>query len=215
MRSAIIIRSALVLSVLVLGVASYGQDKPARPRPRGDTLKNGEDAPDFALKDFGGQAEVSLANLKGKPVVLIFGSCTCPPFVKSMTQTEKLYDAYKGKAHFYIIYIREAHPTDGRRGRDNDFEVKSPTTDEERRTVAKNFAEQLKVSIPILVDGVDDRVEKAYSSWPNRMCILDAKGNIIDKGAAGPGGVSSSARRAADVLDKLLSAAESEQANEK
>jgi peroxiredoxin len=45
-------------------------------RPREGNLKVGDAAPDFTVKDMQGKTTVKLAALKGKPVVLIFGSCT-------------------------------------------------------------------------------------------------------------------------------------------
>ena len=45
-------------------------------RPRQGDLKVGDAAPDFMLKDVQGKQAVTLSDLKGKPVVLIFGSCT-------------------------------------------------------------------------------------------------------------------------------------------
>ena len=46
------------------------------PRPRQGDLQTGEVAPDFFVKDVQGKESVRLSDLKGKPVVLIFGSCT-------------------------------------------------------------------------------------------------------------------------------------------
>lgn len=45
-------------------------------RPRQGNLKVGGTAPDFTVKDVQGKEAVQLSALKGKPVVLIFGSCT-------------------------------------------------------------------------------------------------------------------------------------------
>jgi len=176
----------------------------ARPNIRQGTLEDGAVAPDFALPDIEGKKTVKLSDLKGKPVVLIFGSCTCPPFVASTQATDRLYSTYKDRVHFLLIYIREAHPTDGWVMQGNQFVVKSPTTTEERRGIARDFAKRLNVSIPILVDTPDDKVEKTYACWPNRMYILDAQGKVADKGMAGPGGTSTSAQRAPQVLDRLL-----------
>jgi cytochrome oxidase Cu insertion factor (SCO1/SenC/PrrC family) len=39
-------------------------------------LKVGDAAADFTLKDVDGKNPVKLSELKGKPVLLIFGSCT-------------------------------------------------------------------------------------------------------------------------------------------
>ena len=185
---------------------NFPQRQPAGARPniQQGTLKDGDAAPDFALQDIEGKKTVKLSELKGKPVVLIFGSCTCPPFVASTQATGRLYADYKDRVHFYLIYIREAHPTDGWVMPGNQFVVKSPKTIEERRGIARDFAKRINVSIPILVDTHDDRVEKTYACWPNRMYILDAQGKIADKGMAGPGGTAMSAQRAPQVLDRLL-----------
>lgn len=183
-----------------------GAENGARQRPNisQGTLKDGDVAPDFTLQDIEGKKTVKLSELRGKPVVLIFGSCTCPPFVASTRQTVPLYERYKDRVHFYLIYIREAHPTDGWVMPGNQFVVKSTTTTEERRNVARDFAKRINVPMPILVDTHDDKIEKTYVCWPNRMFILDAQGKIADKGMAGPGGTAASAQRAPQVLDRLL-----------
>lgn len=41
-----------------------------------DLLQTGDPAPDFTIQDIAGKQTVKLSDLKGKPVVLIFGSCT-------------------------------------------------------------------------------------------------------------------------------------------
>jgi cytochrome oxidase Cu insertion factor (SCO1/SenC/PrrC family) len=49
----------------------------AQPGLRRDgELKEGSAAPDFTIKDVAGKQTVKLSALKGKPVVLILGSCT-------------------------------------------------------------------------------------------------------------------------------------------
>lgn len=63
----------LVLCWIVLPAAA--QDK-KKDRRREVDLKAGSVAPDFTLKDPEGKTSVTLWKLKGKPTVLIFGSCT-------------------------------------------------------------------------------------------------------------------------------------------
>jgi cytochrome oxidase Cu insertion factor (SCO1/SenC/PrrC family) len=63
--------AAAGLIAVVAGTAWAGP-----PRPRQGNLKVGDPAPDFTVKDVEGTRTVRLAELKGKPVVLIFGSCT-------------------------------------------------------------------------------------------------------------------------------------------
>ena len=62
---------AAILVTLVAGNA-YTQS----PRPRQGGLKLGDAAPGFSLPDVEGTKVVTLSDLKGKPIVLIFGSCT-------------------------------------------------------------------------------------------------------------------------------------------
>ena len=195
--------SFLVLASLCTAAENIPKQQ-ARPNISQGTLKDGDVAPDFTLQDSEGKKTVKLSELRGKPVVLIFGSCTCPPFVASTQQTSRLFERYKDRVHFYLIYIREAHPTDGWVMPGNQFVVKSPKTIEERRGIARDFAKRINVPMPILVDTHDDKVERTYVGWPNRMLILDAQGKIADKGMAGPGGTAASAQRAPQVLDRLL-----------
>ncbi len=104
-----------------------------------------------------------------------------------------------------MIYIREAHPTDGRQVPQNERDkvlVKDPTTEAERQKVAKDFADQFKVKLPILIDSMDDTMEKNYSGWPDRLYVIDAAGKIAYKGGPGPRGFKPA--EIPSVLDKLL-----------
>jgi hypothetical protein len=49
---------------------------PASAQRREGDLKVGDIAPDFTIQDTAGKTSVKLSDLKGKPVLLIFGSCT-------------------------------------------------------------------------------------------------------------------------------------------
>ena len=89
------------------------------------------------------------------------------------------------------MYVREAHPVDGWRMSANDvegIEVKQPKTEGERREVAQTCATTLKISIPIVVDGLDNAVDKAYGGWPVRMYIVGKDGKIAYQGKPGPWG---------------------------
>ncbi len=80
-----------------------------------------DSAPDFTLKTNDGKGEVTLSKLIGpKPVVLVFGNFTCGPFRSQAGNIEKLYRRYKDRAAFVMVYVREAHPTDGWRMESND-----------------------------------------------------------------------------------------------
>jgi hypothetical protein len=68
-------RPALVLPAVLLAATALAADPP-RHRPRQGTLKVGDPAPALAADLLGQSKSVKLADLRGKPTVLIFGSCT-------------------------------------------------------------------------------------------------------------------------------------------
>jgi hypothetical protein len=91
-----------------------------------------------------------------------------------------LHKRYGDKAQFLAVYVREAHPTDGWRMASNDkagIMIPQPTTIEERTQVAERCCTTLKVSMPMVVDDLDDRVGHSYSGMPDRLYIIDRDGS--------------------------------------
>ena len=179
------------------------EEERATPRPR-RPLAQGDLAPDFTLASPDGATSYTLSALRGKPVVLVFGSCTCPPFVRSTRATGALFERYGRRAHFLMVYVREAHPTDGWAVEGNRFKVAQPTTLEQRRTVAQDFVKELGVRMPLAVDTIEGTAEQLYDPFPNRLVVIDAAGRIAHIGARGPQSTLNSAREVPAVLDKLL-----------
>ncbi len=104
---------------------------------------------------------------------------------------EKAYEHYKDKATIYLVYIREAHPADGWRTKGNDaagIAINDPRTQEEREDVAGKCMSTLRFTIPCLVDGIDNAVEKAYAAYPDRIYVIDPAGKIAYKSGPGPRG---------------------------
>jgi hypothetical protein len=98
---------------------------------------------------------------------------------------------YASRAEFLSIYVREAHPTDGWRSAGNDragISFAQPTTVLERVGVAKKCCAALNMTMPLLVDGIDDRVGHAYSGMPDRLYVINRDGQVVYKGGRGPFG---------------------------
>jgi hypothetical protein len=152
----------------------------------------GDSAPDFTLKTYDGKSDVTLSKVVGhRPVVLVFGNFTCGPFRSQAGNVEKLYRRYKDRATFVMIYIREAHPTDGWRMESNDrveVALAQPRTYEERVGVAQTCAARLQLGFPMLVDTIDDTVGARYSGMPSRLYLIDGHGKIAYKSGRGPFG---------------------------
>jgi cytochrome oxidase Cu insertion factor (SCO1/SenC/PrrC family) len=68
--------SLLAILALAGATAVSAQEGGAAPGRREGALKQGDPAPEFALKTVDETRDVRLSELRGRPVVLIFGSCT-------------------------------------------------------------------------------------------------------------------------------------------
>jgi thiol-disulfide isomerase/thioredoxin len=126
-----------------------------------------------------------------KPVVLIFGNFTCGPFRSHAGNFEKLYQRYKDRANFVMVYVREAHPTDGWRMESNELKGVStaqPDTYGKRVEVAQKCGRLLGLGFPMLVDTIDDAVGARYSGMPGRFYLIDRTGKIAFKNGRGPYG---------------------------
>jgi hypothetical protein len=151
----------------------------------------GQAAPDFTLQDIEGN-EVRLASVIGeKPVVLIFGNFTCGPFRSQAGNIEQLASRYQDRAHFLLVYVREAHPKEGWWMLSNQragIELPQPTTFKERREIALTCRDHLDLKVPMLIDTLDDAVGSAYSGMPNRLYLIDCDGKVVFKNGRGPFG---------------------------
>lgn len=103
----------------------------------------------------------------------------------------ELYAEYKDRVRFYIVYIREAHPSDGWQVPSNLMEkivYAEPTTDEERTEVASACQINLDLHMPMLIDGIDNDIDKKYVGLPMRLFLVDGEGKIAYAGDKGPFG---------------------------
>lgn len=108
-----------------------------------------------------------------------------------MPALNKLYKEYRDRAAFYIVYIQEAHPVDVWQLEDNledDVLVASTMTKEDRVQTAGMCVRNLGIELPALIDEPDNRVERAYTGWPDRIYVVNRDGAIDYKSGAGPFG---------------------------
>lgn len=154
--------------------------------------KVGDSAPDFSLKTVDGDREITLSQQIGdQPVVLVFGNFTCGPFRSQSGNVEKLFRRYGDRARFLMVYVREAHPTDGWHMESNApgaVNIEQPTSYAERVGVATQCQGRLDFGMPFLVDAIDDKVGATYSGMPSRLYVIDRDGKIAYKSGRGPHG---------------------------
>ena len=86
-----------------------------------------------------------------------------------MGELEDLHDRHGDDVAFFIVYIREAHPEDGRVLADNRREDIAPGRSDvagERADAAGVCAAHLRTQIPVLLDNVDDGVASHTAAGP-------------------------------------------------
>jgi peroxiredoxin len=163
-------------------------------------LVPGSPAPDFDLATVDGTSHITLSSLKGKSVVLFFGSFTCPPFRRRMPDMNTLYESYKDRAQFYFIYVEEAHATDAwpvEKNTKDKILYANATTLDERAKAGQACSSGLKIPFPMLVDGMGNETEKAYRAWPIRVYVIDKNGAVAFKSKPGPFGFEAEAVKTA------------------
>jgi Iodothyronine deiodinase len=89
------------------------------------------------------------------------------------------------------VYVREAHPVDGAFSANNEnagIIFKQPRSYLDRTDIAKTCSSKLAITMPLVVDTIDDRVGHAYSGMPDRLYVIDRAGKVAYQGGRGPFG---------------------------
>lgn len=139
-------------------------------------------APDFDLPEVGAGQHARLSDFRGKsPVVLVFGSYSCPNFRSSAEALNALFERYGRQARFFLVYIREAHAAGDWQSTRNVREgvaVAPASTMEAKEDHAVLCTRELHLKFPALVDGMNGSVEAAYAAWPSRAFVIGADGRV-------------------------------------
>ena len=116
-----------------------------------------------------------------------------------------MYRKFRSRASLVFVYIAEAHTTDGwqlQSNLDDDVLIANHTTLEERFAAAREGATRLGLTMPVLVDDLDDAVSEAFGAWPERIFVVDEDARIVFAG--GPGPFEFDPHAAAAALEMLL-----------
>jgi len=103
----------------------------------------------------------------------------------------KIFETYKDRVDFYLIYIREAHPSDGwqvRSNLDDHVEFLEPTNADERAEMAGTCMLDLGFTMPTVLDNMQNEVDEKYAALPERLYVLDADGKVFFRGIMGSRG---------------------------
>jgi peroxiredoxin len=129
----------------------------------------GRHAVDETLYDMNGNA-VALSSLwHQRPIVVEFGSISCPIFVDKLDRMRRTVDMFADRVDFYVVYVREAHP-----GRN--YPPHQGLDDKLQH--AGDLQRLETVSPTLLVDGVEGSMHRDYGALPNAVYVIGTDGVI-------------------------------------
>lgn len=138
---------AAVLALILLGDTNV-------PAPLG----RGAKAPDFSLQRLGGGSEISLADLRGRVVLVNFWATWCKPCEDEMPSMEELYRRLGSKG----------------------FELVAVSVDEEVAPV-EEFKERMSITFPIALDP-SQATSRLYQTtgFPESL-LVDREGVVVER----------------------------------
>ena len=115
---------------------------------------------------------------------------------------QKMYEDYRDIAEFRMVYITEAH------AKDSSWPVKyakklgitKHKSFGQRCMTAERLHKDKSLTIPTLVDGMDNAVNKAYKAHPDRVFLVRKDGRLGVAAKRGPFGFKPALRAARDWL---------------
>ena len=116
----------------------------------------GTAAPNVTFQMLDGSPDVSLASLRGQPVVLDFWATWCPPCRASLPHIAELAKKYEGKAHVIAV-----------------------NAEGEQAALQKHTLEQLRVSLPVATNGAQAAAAYHVEGLPTTV-VLDREGKVVE-----------------------------------
>ena len=96
-----------------------------------------------------------------------------------------MYASYNDHIEFLIVYIREAHPNLLRPGNKTGI-LGRPKNFGERVILASECVAKYKFTIPMVIDGMDGKVNSDYQAAPVRITVTDIDGKVAFYAGRGP-----------------------------
>ena len=183
LQRAVLVRPGSLEARSALARLSTGADSPSPVSADSHLLPVGSAAPGFELPRFGASGRTSLAEMRrDKPTIVMFGSYTCPQFRSAAAALNALYERYRDRAQFVLVYVHEAHTAENWQSTVNQREgvdLPPEKTFDEKGQHAALCIRKLDLKFPVVVDGMDRKVESAYGAWPSAVYLVGRDGRVL------------------------------------
>jgi thiol-disulfide isomerase/thioredoxin len=135
-----------------------------------DAAAPGDAFPEFELITTDGDHLVNSDVFGDKPVLVIFGSMTCPMTASAAPSVEELYGEFGDRVDFIMLYVREAHPGE---------QISQAESMEEKLANAQALKNLYGVQWTVAVDNIDGKLHRALDPKPNSAFLMDKGGTIL------------------------------------
>ena len=139
-------------------------------RFRKDAARPGDLFPSFELVTTSGDHLTNHNVFGDKPVLLIFGSMTCPMTASAAPSVQELYDEFGDHVDFIMLYVREAHPGENYR---------QAESMEEKLEHARTLKEFYGIQWTVAADSLDGHLHRALDPKPNSTFLVNKEGTIL------------------------------------
>lgn len=125
---------------------------------------------DFDLPTLDGERFRSQDLSETAPVLLVFGSYTCPVTESAVSGLRSLHARFGDRVSFVMVNVREAHPG---------ANVPQPNSREGKRAHACLLRDLHDLPFDVAVDDIAGSLHRAMSPKPNSAYLLDNDGSIL------------------------------------
>ena len=135
-----------------------------------DAAGAGDSFPSFELVTTNGDRLVNHDVFGDKPVLVIFGSMTCPMTASAAPSVQQLYDEFGDRVEFIMLYVREAHPGEN---------FTQSVTMKEKLEYARALKKFYDIQWTVAADNIDGDLHRALDPKPNSAYLINSKGTIV------------------------------------
>ena len=129
----------------------------------------GNPFPDFDLRTTEGNSVRKSDFVGQKPLLLVFGSTTCPMTISSLPAVKRLHSEFGRQVEFVTLYVREAHPGE---------KIPQPQAFPEKLDNARSLKKQEGIAWSVAVDDVDGTLHRLLDTKPNAAYLMGRDGRL-------------------------------------
>ncbi len=137
---------------------------------RQGTAAPGDTVPGFELITTRDEQLVNADLFRGKPVLFVFGSMTCPMTASSAPSIQELYKEFGERVDFIMMYVREAHPGEN---------YAQAETLEDKIESARALQKFYCIDWTVAADTLRGDLHRALDPKPNAAYLVSGDGEIL------------------------------------